>query len=63
LQLEIISPSICRSCSGAQDDCTKFEVVAAAGNAKASATAGKNAGNANTGTMVSGKVDGKAADE
>jgi transcription initiation factor TFIID subunit 15 len=47
----------------AQDDCTQFEVVAAAGDAKASATAGKNAGNANTGKMVSGKVDGEAIDQ
>ena len=50
---------------GAQDDCTKFGVVAAAGNAKASATAGKNAGNANTSYRQSSvrKVDEKAADQ
>ena len=54
---------------GAQDDCTKFEVVAAqGGNGNAGAGnggqkggkgGGKNSGNANTGKMASGKVDGK----
>ncbi|KAH7413370.1 hypothetical protein BKA64DRAFT_719281 [Cadophora sp. MPI-SDFR-AT-0126] len=55
---------------GAQDDCTKFEVVAAqGGNGGTGAGAGKagkgskNAGNANTGKMASGKVDGKAQDQ
>tara|TARA_R110002060_G_scaffold54718_1_gene65341 strand:- start:131 stop:823 length:693 start_codon:yes stop_codon:yes gene_type:complete len=53
---------------GAQDDCTKFEVVAAqGGNGGAGAgnagKGGKNAGNANVGKMETGKVDGKAQDQ
>jgi transcription initiation factor TFIID subunit 15 len=47
---------------GAQDDCTKFEVVAAAGNAKASATAGKKCRECKYRQNVVWKVDGKAAD-
>ena len=54
---------------GAQDDCTKFEVVAAQGGKGNAGNGGggkgggrKNAGNAKTGKMASGKVDGKAQD-
>lgn len=47
---------------GAQDDCTKFEVTAAAGDGDEDA-AGKNAGEAKKGKMETGKFDGAAEDE
>jgi len=47
---------------GAQDDCTKFEVVDGTGGNN-SGKGQQNAGNAMTGKMQSGKVDGKASDE
>jgi hypothetical protein len=50
---------------GAQDDCTKFEVVAEQGGQGGGRgdQGKKNAGDANTGKMESGKVDGKAKDQ
>lgn len=47
---------------GAQDDCTKFEVVDVAGGNN-SGKGQQNAGSAMIGKMESGKVDGKASDE
>lgn len=47
---------------GAQDDCTKFQVVTRANNNNLG-KGSQNAGNAMDGKMDSGKVDGKATDE
>ncbi|KAK5047591.1 hypothetical protein LTR84_006688 [Exophiala bonariae] len=48
---------------GAQDDCTKFQVVAGSNNNGNGGKGSQNAGNAMNGKMDSGKVDGKATDE
>lgn len=49
---------------GAQDDCTKFEVVEASRTSTVKTVpTKKNSGNADSGKIHSGKVDGKARDQ